>query len=431
MKWTKNINIISVLRLAFMLLAVVFMLSACNSEKKDVTSPLEEQGTASEIANEHKSAGCWQGEILNVLYDSIGMTVMKMFNKMTKGAMNLMFIGFAVWLAFRLLKFVSSFAEDNPGEVWNEIIKKAGICLFCGYLASSPAMTLSVVNNLLFPIYNAFLELGSRIMSSAVEGYNVDTYKVLGESVNASEYSLKCSAGEFEDITNTFPDTTKNMMKCMICALSQRLTFGMIVSLEAMDEGFTGFVVGFIMLSTFVVVYLSFAFYMIDSIFKFGVMILMLPLLILSFAFGPTKEWTKKGFSNIMESAVLMMTLCILLTMTIVAMVVIISDNQALFNSSNADFSDVSLPMMCLLLMAFLVSGSIGVSAAVSGALIGSKVSTKTQEKLKAAVSMAGHWLANLVSWGLAGKVQAMLNQFKVVRGYSKAKDALRKWAGR
>ena len=428
MKWFNDINITSAKRLVLMLLAVVFMLSACSNKE---TKPVDDaQGNPSSISEEHKSAGCWQAGILNVLYDSIGMTVMKMFDKMTKGALNLMFVGFAVWLAFRLLKFVSSFAEDNPAEVWNEIIKKAGICLFCGLLASTPAMTLSVVNNLLFPIYNAFLEFGSEIMSSAVSGYNVDTYKVLGETVSVKEYDLKCSADGFTDIKGEFPESTKNMMKCMICALSQRLTFGMTVSLEAMGIGFTGFVVGFIMLSSFVVVYLSFAFYMVDSIFKFGVMILMLPLLILSFAFGPTKEWTKKGFANIMESAVLMMTLCILLTMTIVAMVILINENQTLFNS-NANFSDVSLPMVCLLMMSFLVSGSISVSAAVSGALIGSKVSTKTQEKLKAVISMIGHALAALITSGVSAKIKSVMNSIKAIRKLNEVKDKLHKLAGR
>ena len=431
MNWLKNINVKSCLRIGLMLFALVFVLSACSGEDNQGHETKAVGDNDGSNADSHKSAGCWQKDILTVVYKSIGMTVMDMFKKLTNGALNLMFTAYAVWLAYRLLRFVSSFAEENPGEMWNEIIRKAGICLFCGFLASNSTMTLTVVNDLLFPIYNAFLELGAEIMSAGVEGYAVDSFKALGEDVSASDYPLKCSATNLSaPVNNEFPKSTEEMMNCMICALSQRLVFGMKVSLAAMNTGVTGFVVGFIMLASFVVVYLSFTFYMVDSIFKFGVMILMLPLLILSFAFGPTKEWTKKGFSNIMESAVLMMALCILLTMAIVAMVVMLQDNPKIFSDASG-FSDVTIPMMCLLLMAFLVSGSIKVSTQLAGALIGSKVSTKTQEKVKAALQLVGKVLLNLVTYGFGSKVTAVLNKLKTVQNYKKLKSTLRKMAGR
>ena len=68
MKWFNDINITSAKRLVLMLLAVVFMLSACSNKE---TKPVDDaQGNPSSISEEHKSAGCWQAGILNVLYDS-------------------------------------------------------------------------------------------------------------------------------------------------------------------------------------------------------------------------------------------------------------------------------------------------------------------------------------------------------------------------
>ncbi len=432
MKWIKQINILSSIRLLLMLLAVVLMLSACsgNDSEHGDTRPVDDSTINSTVAG-HK-ASCWQGDILDTVYEAIGMTVMTMFNKLTKGAMNVMMMAFALWLAFRLLKFLSSFSEDNPGEIWNEIIRKAGICLFCGYLASSSTMALTVVNDLLFPIYNSFLEFGGAIMQEATKNTSADLNKftVLGDPIDASAYPLLCTVDPKAVATlDRFPDSTQKMMKCMICALSSRLVIGMKISLSVMGTGVTGFVVGFVMLASFVSVYLGFAFYLVDSIFKFGVMILMLPLLILSYAFEATRNWTSKGFANIMESAVFMMAVCLLLTMTIVAMITIISAPEfaKVFQAGEADFADASIPMMCLLLLAFLVSGSLGVAAHVAGALIGTKVSTKFQEKLKAVASMVLNW----ISAGVSGKIESVLKMAKGGRTATKMRDKLNQMAGR
>ena len=123
----RRVNIVRFLAMLLLLVAVTFTLSGCS---KDGTTP---EGVNSEdVAKEHRN--CWQKSMLTVLYDTMGSVSMGMYSKITKGALTLMLVAFAVWFSFRLLKFVSSI-KDTGGEnaqMWNETLKKLLICFVCG-----------------------------------------------------------------------------------------------------------------------------------------------------------------------------------------------------------------------------------------------------------------------------------------------------------
>ena len=110
----RKVNIIRFLAMLLLLVAVSFTLSGCS---KEGTTP---EGMDSEqISKEHRD--CWQKSMLTVLYDTMGTVSMGMYSKITNGALTLMLVAFAVWFAFRMLKFVSSF-KDATGEsleMWN------------------------------------------------------------------------------------------------------------------------------------------------------------------------------------------------------------------------------------------------------------------------------------------------------------------------
>lgn len=137
-----------------MLAAAVFLLSACSDKTTQAV-----KGTEAEEAIEQSRAECWQKAVLEPVYKTIGKVVMGMYEQLSAGSLSLIMIAFAVWMALRIMKFVSSVTEDSPGEVWNEIVRKAFLCLFCGFLASSSGMLLYVINTLIFPIYEAFWNL--------------------------------------------------------------------------------------------------------------------------------------------------------------------------------------------------------------------------------------------------------------------------------
>ena len=277
---TKGLNIRNGVRVLIILLSVVFMLSACSSHS---TRALTYEQAVD--GNGQVAGTCWQKDILVPIYDVIGQTVMRMFNQLSQGAMALMMICFAIWVAIRLMKFVSSVAEDSPGEIWNEIVRKAFLCLLCGFLASSATMLLVVTNTFLFPIYEAFLEFGSRILQMADQ--TVTSVTVMGSTIEfTNQPSLLCTlTGNATASLAGFPDNIREMMGCMVCAVSDRIRLGSDISLIVMSTGgMMPFFIGLLMWLTFIVVGCGFVFYLVDSIFRFGLMILLLPIFLMAYA---------------------------------------------------------------------------------------------------------------------------------------------------
>ena len=259
----KDVNIKQILKVMLVVLFAAFMLTACDSPKEGKTSlnadkraalSVKDDSGQQELANQHRE--CWQTGIIDLLYENMGKVAMGMYAKITDGALPLMMIAFALWTIFRLLKFVGSFTEDSPAEIWNEIVRKLFVCL----------------------IYYAFLELGAAILNSTGDGSNFKVnngvvIKFFQELITPSQ-PVMCTApalGQASIESLSFPDGPRTMMNCMICAVNERLTLGFYLSFKVMAApGFMPLITGLFILLCFTFVKLGFVFYLVDSIYKFG-----------------------------------------------------------------------------------------------------------------------------------------------------------------
>ena len=373
----KDVNIKQILRVMLVVLFAAFMLTACEQDdsiggrsRAAMAAPVGEdpisEETMKNASNAHRE--CWQTGMIDLLYQNMGKIAMGMYAKITDGALPLMMIAFALWTIFRLLKFVGSFTEDSPAEIWNEIVRKLFVCLICGLIASSTTQILWLLNTVVFPIYYAFLELGAAILNSAGDGSNFKAGSTVlsffQEKLTLNE-PVMCSApaiGKASIESLSFPDGPRTMMNCMICTVNERLTLGFFLSFKVMDApGFMSLITGLFILICFTIVKLGFIFYLVDSIFRFTMMAIILPILIMSYAFKQTSSWAKNGFLTIINSAALMMFMGIMMSMALLAMEKIITDNSDIFNdnANEMSFSEFSIPFMCIMLVGFLISSSV------------------------------------------------------------------------
>lgn len=84
--------------------------------------------------------------------------------KVANGGSTIVMFGFAIWMAFRMLKILPSFKEENLGEIWTEIGQKLFLCAFCAWCVSDSGMISWTLKTFVVPIYNAILELGAQIL---------------------------------------------------------------------------------------------------------------------------------------------------------------------------------------------------------------------------------------------------------------------------
>lgn len=481
----RHLNIVNFTKAIMIVLSAMFLLSACtsgtsNDEKLVAVQPNQ---TAKDL--EAAQVECWQEKIVIGLYDLMGKTTVEMYDKVTKGAMAFMMVAFAVWFAFRIFAHVTSFVEENPAEVWTEVIRKFAVCFVCGLIASSPGFIMEMLNLTVFPIYGAFLEFGSEILARAsgtVYTYSTDTsgltlgnvattggaligsvagpvgtavgaaagasasaasgqgdLMLFGEKITwwTSGYPVVCNAGPMDHASVTgFPEMPKKMMSCLICSLNQRMNLGFSLSFEVMKvPGITPTLVGLMILICFTLVKLGFVFYLMDTIFKFAVIIVILPILIMAYAFKYTRGWLSKGILTILNSSAFMMFIAVVMAMAMSAIEDLIKNNPEIFNPSDDQamtvvFQEFSIPFMCLLMIAFLIASSVGVAQQLTDSLVGGSSDSKAVKKLQGALKASVNFVLGLFTGGASLAVQKYAWAAKMASKYNNAKQKVRSGLG-
>ena len=398
-------DILKLFKTILIVIGMVLCLSACESDKGSVTGAVS-NGEESELEEQQRM--CWQANLLEMFYNAMSEASMKAYPKVTKSALPFIMVAFAVWLSIRVLKHVSSLVEESPAEVWTEVGRMAFMCLLCGTLASSTEMLLFTLNKLIFPIYYTLLEYGSRVLELTASGENADIKgQAVGDTCVFYTNSLICAAQPLTPIVSgapQFPSEPADLMQCLVCATSDRLQLGFALAKELLSAvNFTSLIIGLTIYCIFIIVKVSFVFYIVDSIFRMTIIIIILPFLILAVPFKFSRGWAKNGLLTILNSAGTMMCIAIIATMSMVAMQYIISDNAAAFGDKET-YKEFGVIPLSLLLVSFLILKSSGIAVALADSLIGGGGGNNFQKKIgKLAAFMAKKALVFIT--GAAGKV--------------------------
>lgn len=401
----QKIDISKIFKALLAVCCVLFMLTACSGNEKSQSyaqGPVETaSGDGSSLAagvNAKRSDGqCWQTEVVDVLYNIMGKVALETYRKMTGGALALSLVGFAIWMSWRLLKQLGSFKEETMGEVWTEIAKMFFLCLVCGLIASRVNLLTFVLGDFIFPIYNAFLEFAGEILTTAVPKEAAKEITILSAPVKI-DTQFTCAVDEVVKLTadaQGFPDSPKQMMDCMICAIDNALSFGMTLAFETLrGKGFTGWCVGFFVLACFLFVKLGFVFYLVDTIFRFTIMVIMLPIMILGYPFPKTKGLLSQGVTTMVNSAAFMMFFALVLTMCVQAIATILQKFSKVLDGQHA-LEDLSVPFICMMLIAFLVISSIKIAGTLCSSLVGggNVANSQFQKSAKALIVGAAKWV--------------------------------------
>ena len=426
-------NILKMLKTGIMIVILALSVVACSSDKGDV-SGIELEGEQSEL--EEQQRACWQAGLLRMFYDAMAESSMKAYPKVTKSALPFIMVAFAVWLSLRLLKHVGSVVEESPAEVWTEISRMAFMCLFCGLLASSTTFLLFVMNKFIFPVYYAFLEYGSRIVELSADGEDVDGKgQLLGDTCLFYTNSLICKAPALEPVSYSggqahFPSGPSDLMQCLVCATSDRLQVGFVIAKELLAAtSLSSWISGASIFVIFVLVKISFVFYLVDSIFRMDIIIIILPFLILAVPFKFSRKWTKQGILTIFNSSAIMMCIAIIATMAMLAMQSIIKDNYDILGDKQA-YQEFGIVMLSMILIAFLVLKSIGLAVSLADSLVGGGGSTDFQRKIAKLAAFTAKAIFSAVTAGIGGKVMAMFKRAKTAKQASKAGGKFQNFKG-
>ena len=422
MKNTKLYRILKLLCIAF---GVIFLLTACEGKyaldggnptnSKYETMSQEEQAAAQ--TGGFQSKLCWQGELLGLFYKPLGDMATKIYDRITKTnqIMNLMMLAFSLWMAFQILRHVATTSPESIGEFWTKVLQKATLCFVCGYLASSTDGIFYVLNTFVFPIYITILELCADILENTNQNPEAaaSSLKLPGSDNICETYnynmagSAACKLPDTSKIavtTSQFPQEPLTMMGCMACAVGSRLDVGFHVAMYAMRGGLFGFVVGCFLMGAFFITKLGFAMYLVDSIFRLDMMIIIAPFLILFYPFEQTRKWTATGFKIILNSSAIMLCMGVLVSMTILAMQkILVNPDMGEFGSLKA-YQNFGVVPISLIFLGFIIIKAAGTAVSLAESVTGGGGDTKFQKKMAALVSTVASGVFSALTAG-AGKV--------------------------
>ena len=426
----KNSRLHNVLKILFIVFCTLFMLSACGMDMEggSVIPKSSERGeSAEQLANEHRK--CWQAGLLRVFYTSISSQTVTIYSALTtENLMGIMMLAFSIWMAFKILSHVSSPAPESMGEFWTMVLQKAFLCLLCGILASSKGQLLYALNSFIFPIYITILDFASEILQ-VLNTQNPDL-SVAGIKLNAADGTSMCLAFDHSianngcKITNPeaimfteksgMPDAPLKMMECLACSVSDRLTIGYNIGWHLLQmTTLVSFIVGAILLAAFTISQLVFVLYLVDSIFRLNMILIIFPFLVMAYPFEQTRKWSITGFKIILNSSLIMLCLVVMVVMVILALSnVLMTGKQNGFDFGLISaYEDSGVVPMALIFTAFLVIKSSGTAVAMAGRIIGEGGDTPFQRHVQQLVGIIGQLAIATLSGGASKGFSAMMDK--------------------
>lgn len=406
----KNFDILKFIRIiSVIIFSITLMSCSGEGEGKETGAAVGENIDEDAIQKQHGE--CWQGNVIQFSYEVIGSSTIAIYKTISNESIPLMMIAFAMWFAFRMIIHVSSFTEENIGEFWKEIFSQFMLCFVCGMLASTSYLMMTTLNLTVFPIFNALLEFGSEMLSITSDS-STNKYDISFGSLEAMSFKpIKCtpSADAAKYISgDAFPTAPQQMMSCMACSVNERLNIGISIAYKALATfNIVSLITGLFILGGFMIVKLGFVFSLVDSIFRLGIMVVLLPILIMAYAFKATRKWTKEGFLIMLSAGSFMTFISIIISITLMAMETLFSKNSIVFgNMASAEFwnentfKEFSATFLCLILITFLLVQSIGIAKQMSNSLVGGGADDKFAKKLKAIVESLALFVVGLITAG-------------------------------
>ena len=224
-------------------------------------------------------------------------------------------IGFAIFIAFTVLKYVSSMSRQDTPALMNDLLKQGFKIIFACSLLVNPEF---IYGKLIGPVLNAGMELGGSLMFNAGSGYTA--WCSIDENVN--EQTAKFIAGTYDGSATPLkegliPAYIYTKVECFIRSVQAEISLTQSIGSTLMcvarhegsdDEGFVPLpdfsmmIQGFILWAIALVMTIAFAFYLVDATVRLGIVGALMPFFIATWPFKMTAKFSKTGWSMLLNT---------------------------------------------------------------------------------------------------------------------------------
>lgn len=244
------------------------------------------------VAAEKETMNCWTCSLFELAFRVVNSMSTSIMASVANSAVGLLAVCYGLWLAIYILKYVSSLQEPDTAAFWKGLAVQAFMAtLAAGMLRDlASGSSSSVIKMLAEPIFSGFVDTGLMI-------------------INASGSDLPCSPG----------GTPESGMVCLVGALQEKLNVTVGISYLSLIAGPTIFVMmvgaGIYCVSIFMMVY--FPVLLLDCVFRYCILIAMLPLMVVGFCFKVTRDFASQGGKILVEIGLAVVGMCVFTAVTV------------------------------------------------------------------------------------------------------------------
>lgn len=248
-----------------------------------------------------ESKSCIYCPLFKTIFNAAQSMSTKAYDKLAGPLANVMLIGFAIVIAFMVLKNVSSFTKQDAPKFVTELLVNMFKVLVAYYMLKNANI---VYGYIVGPVLKAGFEFGSSLLFAKNDSYLAacDVSKTLQNVSNgvmpAYLYTnldcfiraVQAEVAVPQSVGSSLMCVARNAGKESIGPVRNVLwDFGM------MFQGFAIWVMGWI-------ISLAFAFYLIDATIQLGIIGALMPFLIACWPFKATRNYTSKGWGIFMNT---------------------------------------------------------------------------------------------------------------------------------
>ena len=314
---------------------------------------------------------CWACDMAELFIEA-GDKVASKFYQMDKTegyAFSLLVIGFIFWLVAHVLKLLMSFGVGDIGSFFTELFVKlllvGGISILLlqpmykvvdfaisPFFLISSAMTNSIIetsDQLKLQTQNRIddkmaTEFGPAIscpycnaLTGGMEDFN-------GPAAKPTEKISTALNHPFKKDERVVSPIMRNALLCTICTIYQATAptaiTGQFIACSAKKKTSSvlgvpfytdlgAVVTGYTMVFSFFLISALFAFYLIDTFMRLAITLVLLPFLIVAWAFKSTQKYTKKGFEVLLHSVATYIMIALFLSIVIQVFYVMLGEDAS------------------------------------------------------------------------------------------------------
>jgi len=270
-------------------------------------APKKYDDTMENLDTEYKDmSSCWGCTIFDALFNAINDMIKVLYIEMSYGALGLLTIIFALWIAFRVGKVLFSFKEPDTKEFWTDFTKMAFAVSFCAVILMNKGTIMQFLSYTITPIFQGIIDFSVAVIGKSFSSVGVVT--------DYASCTVPFAGDGGEEVLD---DGLKESLICLIYKIHQRLTYGFFFAYKLMYQGFVEFFFAGALGIVFFLMMFMFPFILVDGIFRIGVMLVLLPVLIAFWPFQILRKYATAGWKIFIGAMVHIMILTIFITLMI------------------------------------------------------------------------------------------------------------------